>query len=33
MALVTSRCTPSRPKSSAAMEITTTISGPSEKIE
>jgi hypothetical protein len=33
MALVTSRCTPSRPKSSAAMKITTTISGPSEKIE
>ena len=33
MASVTSRWTPSRPKISAAKEMTTTIRGPSEKIE
>ena len=33
MAWVTSCCTPSRPKNSAAIEMTTTIRGPIEKIE
>ena len=33
MAWVTSCCTPSRPKNRAASEMTTTISGPIEKIE